>query len=642
MRNVNAKIKIVMGKFEQSPIETRREVDRSIEQTEAYKGAETLTQLGVLSKMKDVDLFHGRAGDGRGDWQVRADFNNSGNETGHHNINKIPALNTGSITTARDFAEARARRQGASVAEVHRIKSSNPDARIINPNFDWRSLSKFQRDDAVRAIRKTLPDVLDGISVDFKDRNSGLGRVFSPSDFSSGGEYGSFTVSDDIQRISAKLNIRQEMAGKISGARNARILLGNYPECMSNIVYAFSDGKDSISLNFVSGRKRIPIDREYVGNWLKNMDVVGANIPVHSATLGRDVNNCLLFELDDINTEERLEQNREAMQRRMGKMALRIYEKLHRPQDGAEANTEMSEDERQKECDRLNRELDNYFCAEITRAGQKIGLDIENGMDTHEWTDPAQLRRLLNAIKAGRGEKVETATSNKKGEVVNLLSENLYASPQDIIESAKKTPDYKRLFEAQSGVWEGFTIQQHTETALQFFDDNYADKLPSGVLPLLRLAIITHDIGKGVAASRGDKANQKAYNVAYADDFLKKNGIDEDMRKLIVSMIGDGMDESTDWAIRGGSDAKFYDYCKRTVGDFLGTTPARDDVRGFAQLELALQTCDSASYTDMAVTRSRTSNSSYFNYRNSPSFDGSFIKKASLNNRRAMLKRHIE
>ena len=178
-----------MGKFEQSPIETRREVDRSIEQTEAYKGAETLTQLGVLSKMKDVDLFHGRAGDGRGGWQVRADFNNSGNETGHHNINKIPALNTGSVTTARDFAEARARRQGASVAEVHRIKSSNPDARIINPNFDWRSLSKFQRDDAVRAIRKTLPDVLDGISVDFKDRNSGLGRVFSPSDFSSGGEY---------------------------------------------------------------------------------------------------------------------------------------------------------------------------------------------------------------------------------------------------------------------------------------------------------------------------------------------------------------------------------------------------------------------------------------------------------------------
>ena len=603
MRNVNAKIKIVMGKFEQSPIETRREVDRSIEQTEAYKGAETLTQLGVLSKMKDVDLFHGRAGDGRGGWQVRADFNNSGNETGHHNINKIPALNTGSVTTARDFAEARARRQGASVAEVHRIKSSNPDARIINPNFDWRSLSKFQRDDAVRAIRKTLPDVLDGISVDFKDRNSGLGRVFSPSDFSSGGEYGSFTVSDDIQRISAKLNIRQEMVSKISGARNARILLGNYPECTSNIVYAFSDGKDSISLNFVSGRKRIPIDREYVGNWLKNMDVVGANIPVHSATLGRDVNNCLLFELDDINTEERLEQNREAMQRRMGKMALRIYEKLHRPQDGAEANTEMSEDERQKECDQLNRELDNYFCAEITRAGQKIGLDIENGMDTHEWTDPAQLRRLLNAIKAGRGEKVETATSNKNGEVVNLLSENLYASPQDIIESAKKTPGYKRLFEA---------------------------------------AIITHDIGKGVAASRGDKANQKAYNVAYADDFLKKNGVDEDMRKLIVSMIGDGMDASTDWAIRGGSDAKFYDYCKRTVGDFLGTTPARDDVRGFAQLELALQTCDSASYTDMAVTRSRTSNSSYFNYRNSPSFDGSFIKKASLNNRRAILKRHLE
>ena len=630
-----------MKKSEQAPLETRREVDRSIEQTEAYKGAETLTELGVLSKMKDVDLFHGRAGDGKGDWQVRADFNNSGNETGHYNINKIPALNTGSITTARDFAKARSR-YGAFVAEVHRIKSSNPDARIINPNFDWRSLSKFQRDDAVSAIRKTLPDVLDGISVDFKDRNSGLGVVFSPSDFSSGGEYGNFTISDDVQRISTRLGIRPEMASKISGARNTRMLLGNYPEYMSSIVYAFSDGRDSISLNFQSGRQRIPIDREYVGNWLKNMDVVGANIPVHSATLGRDLNNCLLFELDDVNTAERLEQNREAMQRRMGRMALRIYEKLHRPQGEEEASAEMSEEERQRECNRLNRELDNYYCSEITRAGQRMGLNIENGMDTLAWTDPAQLRKLLNTIKAGRGEKVETAAPSKKGEVINLLSENLYASPQDIIESAKRTPGYKRIFEAKSGVWEGFTIQQHTETALQFFDDNYADKLPSGVLPLLRLAIVTHDIGKGVAASRGDKANQKSYNVAYAEDFLKRNGVDEDMRKLIISMIGDGMDASTDWAIRNGSDSKFYNYCARTVGDFLGTTPTRDDVRGFAQLELALQTCDSASYTDVAVTRARTDNSSYFRYRNSPSFNGSFIRKASLNDRRAALKRRLD
>ena len=68
-----------MNKSESSPLETRREVDRSIEQTEAYKGAETLRQLGILTRMGDIDLFHGRAGDGKTDWQVRADFNNSGN-----------------------------------------------------------------------------------------------------------------------------------------------------------------------------------------------------------------------------------------------------------------------------------------------------------------------------------------------------------------------------------------------------------------------------------------------------------------------------------------------------------------------------------------------------------------------------------
>ena len=50
-----------MERTKSSPLETRREADRSIEDTEAYKGAETLTQLGVLTKMKDIELFHGRA-----------------------------------------------------------------------------------------------------------------------------------------------------------------------------------------------------------------------------------------------------------------------------------------------------------------------------------------------------------------------------------------------------------------------------------------------------------------------------------------------------------------------------------------------------------------------------------------------------
>ena len=634
-----------MNKSESSPLETRREVDRSIEQTEAYKGAETLRQLGILTRMGDIDLFHGRASDGKTDWQVRADFNNSGNETGNHNINKVPALNTSTETTARDFATARARRQGGAATEIYRIKSSNPDARIAEVDFDWGSLSKLQYDDARRAIRKTLPDELEGITIDFKDRDVGLGRVISPNDMSSGKKYGDFTLSNDIDAIARRMQVPPEMAKKLCGARNVRRLIGNYPVYMRRILHAFIADRDYVSVDFEDGKKTVPIDREYIGNWLKNMDVVGADIIVDSATLGRTVNNYLLFELDDINTEEKLEQNREKLKQRMGKVALRVAEKLNRPsRNEAMAGTEMTEAEKQERCSKLNQELDQYFCSEIVRAAKKAGFKLENAMDTSEWTDPDQLQRLLNAVKQERGEKVASTEPEtpKKSEVVQLLSENLYASPQDIIEAAKKTPGYKGVFEAKSGVWEGFTVQQHTETALQFFDDNYADKLPSGTLPLLRLAIVTHDIGKGVAASRGEGRRQKAYNVAYAEDFLKKNGVDDDMRKLIVSMIGDGLSASSEWAIHNGSSSKFYDYCERTVRDFLGSAPNRDDVRGFAQLELALQTCDSASYTDIAVTRARTNGSQFIKYRNSPSFNGSFIKKAGLTGRRAALKRQLD
>ncbi len=632
-----------MERTKSSPLETRREADRSIEDTEAYKGAETLTQLGVLTKMKDIELFHGRAGQG-GEWQVRSDFNNSGNQTGHHNINKIPALNTGSLTTARDFARARATGSEQPVAEVYRIKSSNPDARVIDSDFDWGSLSKFQYQDAIYALRKTLPDVADGTTLDFEDRNSGLGRAFSLKNLASGGEYGYLTVSDDVGNIANRLHVRPEMVQKLSGARNVRHLLGTQPEFMRQILYAFSDNEDSIQVRFESGDKSIPIDREYIGNWLKNMDAVGMGITVHSATLGRTLKNHLLFELDDVNTEERLEKNREVLKRRMGNMALRIYSKLNRSRTEANPGSEMSEAERRRECEKINGELDRYFCSEITRVGKSIGMNIENGMDTHDWTDPDQLRRLLNAIKQSRGEQIETGETGtkRKSEIIGLLSENLYASPQDIVEAAKKTPGFKGIFEADSGVWEGFSVQQHTETTLQFLDDNYADKLPSGVLPLLRLALVTHDIGKGVAARNGDKKRQKSYNIAYAEDFLRKNGVDDDLRELVITMIGDGMDASTDWAVHGGSSQKFYVFCKRTVGNFLGTVPSHDDVYGFAQMELALQTCDSGAYTDMAITRQRINDSSYFNYRNSPSFNSSFVRKASLSKRRAALKRRLD
>ena len=562
---------------ESTSTETRREVDRSLENSEAYQGAEKLTRLGLLTKMRDIELFHGRAADGTKDWHVRADFNNAGNNTGNRNINRVPALSTSTYDVAQKFANARARRAGAQT-EIHQLTSRNPDARIIDTRFKWDNLSKLQQDEAMQAIRQTLPSVAEGIDLSFEDRKAGLGTRILEKDFCSDGVFGDFTRLDDIGSIAKRLGVSSRMVEQVGGARNTRLMLQNYPKSMvRRIINAYSDNLDHISVRFAGVDKdvSVPINREYIGNWLKGMDVVGARMSVNSATLHETIDNYLMFELDDVDTKERIEQEREKRQRRMGQTALRIAERMN-----------------------------------------------------------------PNRANAPRNNAPETAMP-RSSEIMNLINGDLYAQPHDIVEAAKRTPGYKDIFEASAGVWEGFSVQQHTETALQVFEDNYADKLPAKLLPMMRLALVTHDIGKGVAvASEGDKKNQRAYNAEYAQKFLLKNGVDFKICELVLSMIGDGLDHTTNCVVRKSpnSSKAFHFYCKQTLGSFLERQPDNAEVTGFAQMMLALQTCDSASYTDMAITRPKYGN---YKHKNSPSFNNSFTPKAGFSKRKLALKQDL-
>ncbi len=87
----------------------------------------------------------------------------------------------------------------------------------------------------------------------------------------------------------------------------------------------------------------------------------------------------------------------------------------------AEAEQNSAEDAEKKECERLNKEIDNYFCAEIIRVGKAAGLNIENGMDTRDWTNPADLQKLLDALKANR-EKEAAAKKTEGTKVAPVAS----------------------------------------------------------------------------------------------------------------------------------------------------------------------------------------------------------------------------
>ena len=85
-------------------------------------------------------------------------------------------------------------------------------------------------------------------------------------------------------------------------------------------------------------------------------------------------------------------------------------------QNTAEAEQNSAEDAEKKECERLNKEIDNYYCAEIIRVGKEAGLNIENGMDTRDWTNPADLQTLLDALKANREKEAAAKKEEAKKE----------------------------------------------------------------------------------------------------------------------------------------------------------------------------------------------------------------------------------
>lgn len=532
---------------------SRREADKAnFEQSEAYQAIEALTDYGLLQEMSELYLYHGRSGDGT-PWRVDPGFNNAGDSTGHNNINQTSALNTSHLDVARSFAMKRSDLDGLS-PETHRIISSDPDARIIDINFNYDELNQAEKNDFRSAIRKTLPSIMEGAPIDFYERESLRG--ISPRDFVSSSQDILFS-EDYIEKNASRLHLSKNLTHSLLSTMNTKNLLSFYPETLNDLMRAYIKNQDYIEIEEGSGvSEELPISREYLSSWFRSAHIVGCKTRVRSATLGHKIiDNYLLFDLEKVDTTAEEERKNKLRNRRLGKIAL-----------AAEKNQSH---------------------------GSELTYNLEN---------------------------------------------NLYIEPESIISLAEQTPGYREMFEADAGNWEKYTLAEHTETVLRLFDDNYADKMPASTLPIMRMALLVHDIGKSEAARHNDRKNQHAYNLYYAEDFMRQNSVTPENQKLILSMIGTGSDYAASWGIDHNPEIgqEFYDFCKKTMQDYLGTRFVdKYTITGFRDMLMVLQTCDSAAYTTMAVTRSAKNG---VRYRNYGAFNGSFESFHGLTGNRAKLK----
>ena len=533
--------------------QTRREaVADTFEQSKDYQAMQTLLDLGVCKKVSDLKLYHGRAGNGN-EWEVNPSYNNAGNNTGNHNINKIPALNTGERDIANSFAEARVDSRN-TIPEIHRIVSDDPDAMVVDPSRIDQLKGQSEKS-ALEALATLSPGVMSGAPITvasskFKDRDE-LMKGVRPGDFKN--EYG-IMLQNDMPRIVEDTGLTKEQVKQIGSAINTKVLIEN--GFFAKLCRLFTDTNDTtIPVKMGDNKTKVPFSREYLSNWFRSAHIVGRLSRVSSATLGKDIDACLFFDLEKVKTEEAMENHVKNRNRYFGEIALAMYEKN------------------------------------------------------------------------------EKTTSS----LLDTLNSDLYIKPEEIIRIAKKTPGFKDVFNADAGNWEGFKLSEHTETVLRLFDHNFVEIMPASSIPIIRLALLVHDIGKPEAAKNDDKGNQKQYNKASAKRFMELNKVDDATSELVLSMIGEGLELTSKLiANRGNKETKkeILAFCEKIAGQYLGTEQIdRDTITGFRLILEILQTCDSGAYTAMAVTRA--SNGARF--RNPNSFGSSFADYPGFTGNRVRL-----
>ena len=191
---------------------------------------------------------------------------------------------------------------------------------------------------------------------------------------------------------------------------------------------------------------------------------------------------------------------------------------------------------------------------------------------------------------------VENLTSSK-----NVNQFLTMASPEEVMELVTENPQFKTLFDAPAGVWEGFSIGEHTETTLRVYEESFEQTLPKEIAPFVKMALVCHDIGKGVVR-REEMDESTQY---HANLFLDYYDVPEPIKRMLLFALGPAQKYTSQYYIR--KDVKAEQMLKVEVEklfyEIYGIDPTEGMVDGFVSMCKVIQACDSGAYTRYGVTR---------------------------------------
>lgn len=611
------------------------------------RAMDRLCDAGLAVKVSDMELWHGRAKPDNEvkDFAVDPHYDNAYGGRDHANVGGRPILYAADKETAEAYASKRSGNRPFTTAEIHRIVSNDPQAVILNDDtyLDWIDQSnqrpmnqqlfadlaipatlayapirlRWAEDDDGRPYRRIDPrqtamDNIPNLPADLNDL-----AVFADADDPSHlirnyyGEYSS--TSDNMLRI------YEQLAGVTRGQAKDWHDRDSYAKCWAidqavsiyNTAQLLKENPALVLYDTLvrganaSNSYMVTLSPDFAASWAKANHVIGVRAHYYQSSLNRPMDAVTIFDLNASKTLEQLKAEWCNRQRTLGKLCCAL----------------------------------------------QFGLNVSQ-------TD-SQLRTsnaLLRSEVANPLDKLTVAPDNIK----DLLQSDLWATPDRLVKVAGKIPTstekdangryihtFAEIFASDAGNWEGYTLGEHTATVLRNFDNNYADKMPAQLLPIMRLSLLVHDIGKARAAAEGDKAGlQEQYNRTMSIFFMAKAGIDRKTTALVASLITEGKSLAELAYVkpaRAGkgepnqaAEAALDSYCREQLRNYSGDEASDGEAIGLRRLCLAIQTCDSAAYTRMGITHDTNRPEIY--YRNYGSFDESFKHTSGPSGTNAELK----
>lgn len=570
---------------------TRSEFFNQQEDPSKIEAREKMESIGLFIPMGKLELYHGRDPNGdKEEWSVRSDFSNSGNNTGNWNVNAIDALNTGDFATARDFAVERI---------LHKLRERSG----LDP-FQFST----KREEYRRQIRAGE------IPIE-------IHRIVSSDPNAIILNYDKSNNSKEKQQI-----IEQEIPFLLPGTLEGSPVDFKYRDAISLLQESKETMKQLFNITnkeYIS-QAEIPQILEKIKSIIhqsRNPEaVVDEDLVKHIAG---SVNAKYILKFNPLRSiEYYTTSKKESWDINRGDITHQLpinrdyIARFLRSNNIVGLRTNL-------ESGTLQRKISNTILFDLTK------VNTEEKIKQKEQT----FEKVFGEFSQEMNKSLE---SSKSHPLVKLLSENYYASPEEIIEEAKKVTGFENHFDKDAGNWEKFTLGEHTETVLRMFDETYADVLPAKLLPIMRLIILTHDLGKPEAAQEGKKNEQKGFNLKEGSRFLNELGIENNLKELILGIIGQGQEITSDVFVKKNKKSNELRQYSRELLDKIkkvGSGSLEGEEMAIYFMSFMLQNSDSAAYTDYAVTKRRGG----LWFRNYPSFNES-LKTNSLDRRGAFLK----